>query len=385
MNTGIHQALRLLEAELASGCDFESFGDIMRIKEVVARLETHAAAGRERRDLERAGASRSEAYRIHRRATYWWNKDVPVEHQDLILSALERLTPSSDRRTDIYQAAATAALESSPKQTHEFTKKLVREENQRLATNPNEAYRQRRFSMRDQDEHGGCAFSGYAPAPVAALFKSLLDQAFRGDQKRQDTSEDKRTIAQRQADAFEQVIRWASSDRRTVNGHCSLVVSVTQWDEFDWRARFSSNVGIDLSLMEIDYLSDDKITDYIVVHDHKGAVKSLVTAERSANFYLRIALFARDGVCQHPGCGEPASRCDSHHVIPWKRGGPTSVDNLALLCKHHHCGNDDSWVEAHLEMQLGRAVLVLPDGTYLRNTSPAARNSGGNRVNDPPQ
>lgn len=381
----IKQATAPLEHALHDGNCFESFGDLLALKEIVARLETRMAAGRSRRELEKSGASASEAYRIERRANNWWNPGVPVEHQDLILGAMEKLSSSSDRRTEIYQAAAHAALKSTPRKTRDYARKLVREENERLAQDPFEAYRQRRFRLGEQDEHGGCRFSGYTPTAVAALFKSLLDQAARADKKAHENEDDRRTIAQRDADAFEQVIRWASSDRRRHTGHCSLIVSITESDEFDWRAKFGSNVGVDLNLFEINYLSSDKIIDYIQVHDHNGAAKQLVTANRTANFYQRISLFARDGVCQHPGCNEPASRCESHHVVPWSRGGPTSVDNMTLLCPKHHRQVDDSWIETHFEMVLGRPVMVHPDGTHERNESPAAQQAGGWQVvNGPP-
>ncbi|MFD1051371.1 HNH endonuclease signature motif containing protein, partial [Kibdelosporangium lantanae] len=32
----------------------------------------------------------------------------------------------------------------------------------------------------------------------------------------------------------------------------------------------------------------------------------------------------------------PASTCDAHHVHSWLKGGPTHIDNLVLLCPHHH-------------------------------------------------
>lgn len=51
---------------------------------------------------------------------------------------------------------------------------------------------------------------------------------------------------------------------------------------------------------------------------------------------LRRALIARDGGCTHPGCSRPPAWCDAHHIIPWADGGPTSLDNLELLCRPHH-------------------------------------------------
>jgi hypothetical protein len=51
---------------------------------------------------------------------------------------------------------------------------------------------------------------------------------------------------------------------------------------------------------------------------------------------LRRAVEWRDQGCVFPNCHVPAERCDCHHVVPWWRGGPTSLDNLVLLCPHHH-------------------------------------------------
>lgn len=51
---------------------------------------------------------------------------------------------------------------------------------------------------------------------------------------------------------------------------------------------------------------------------------------------MRTALAARDIGCIIPGCGAPLEWCDAHHVIPWANGGPTTLDNLALLCGRHH-------------------------------------------------
>ena len=48
-----------------------------------------------------------------------------------------------------------------------------------------------------------------------------------------------------------------------------------------------------------------------------------------------MALVARDAGCSFPGCTQPASRCDRHHIVDWILGGLTDLDNLTLLCRHH--------------------------------------------------
>src|SRR4051794_25380594 len=37
-----------------------------------------------------------------------------------------------------------------------------------------------------------------------------------------------------------------------------------------------------------------------------------------------------------PGCDRPPGWCQTHHVLEFRNGGPTTVDNGVLLCGHHH-------------------------------------------------
>jgi hypothetical protein len=51
---------------------------------------------------------------------------------------------------------------------------------------------------------------------------------------------------------------------------------------------------------------------------------------------LRRALEARDRGCRWPGCGALAPWATAHHLTPWRDGGATSLDGLALFCHVHH-------------------------------------------------
>ncbi len=51
---------------------------------------------------------------------------------------------------------------------------------------------------------------------------------------------------------------------------------------------------------------------------------------------MRRALHVRDRGCAFPGCTVPAVWTDAHHVRHWADGGATAIDNLVLLCGHHH-------------------------------------------------
>ncbi len=51
---------------------------------------------------------------------------------------------------------------------------------------------------------------------------------------------------------------------------------------------------------------------------------------------IRRALELRDHGCAWPGCDRPPPWTDAHHITHWADGGPTTLDNLVLLCRHHH-------------------------------------------------
>jgi hypothetical protein len=51
----------------------------------------------------------------------------------------------------------------------------------------------------------------------------------------------------------------------------------------------------------------------------------------------RMALAFRDRTCTQKGCNRPATwALHAHHLLPHSRGGPTTVENLRLLCSEHH-------------------------------------------------
>jgi hypothetical protein len=50
---------------------------------------------------------------------------------------------------------------------------------------------------------------------------------------------------------------------------------------------------------------------------------------------MHRALKRRDGGCRFPGCCNTRF-VDGHHIEHWADGGATRLDNLVLLCRHHH-------------------------------------------------
>lgn len=73
----------------------------------------------------------------------------------------------------------------------------------------------------------------------------------------------------------------------------------------------------------------------VAISKRDGATVGVGRRTRSIPPPVRRALVARDGRCQFPGC-ERHRFVDAHHIVHWARGGETTLDNLVLLCRHHH-------------------------------------------------
>ncbi len=73
-----------------------------------------------------------------------------------------------------------------------------------------------------------------------------------------------------------------------------------------------------------------------VVLGGNGEPVDVGRAMRTVPEGLRRAVTARDRGCAHPGCDLPPAWCQIHHIVPWAHGGPTTIDNLVMLCATHH-------------------------------------------------
>jgi hypothetical protein len=88
-------------------------------------------------------------------------------------------------------------------------------------------------------------------------------------------------------------------------------------------------------------------------------------ADETIPAHLRRAVTTRHSHCAFPGCDQPASVCDIHHIVPRSRGGPTSLPNLVPLCSFHHLTAIHRW---------GWHLTLHTDGTT------SATSPGGGRT-----
>jgi hypothetical protein len=72
----------------------------------------------------------------------------------------------------------------------------------------------------------------------------------------------------------------------------------------------------------------------VMQHDRDGRVVEVAARTRTIPSALRRALHHRDRGCRFPGCGVRFGQ--GHHIRHWANGGPTTLSNLAMLCRRHH-------------------------------------------------
>ena len=165
------------------------------------------------------------------------------------------------------------------------------------------------------------------------------------------TGRDVRTVVQRRADAFVQACALVAAQQRVpeelagVGNGCAQVVITMDYE----RLREQTGHGMTLDgkpvtpsmvrrlacegrIIPMVLGSDSQPLD--VGREHRLATPAQVRALRQ-----------RDKGCCFPGCGRPPSWCQAHHLRHWPDGGPTDLNNLALLCQRHHTiVHRDGWV-----------------------------------------
>jgi hypothetical protein len=90
-----------------------------------------------------------------------------------------------------------------------------------------------------------------------------------------------------------------------------------------------------------------------VIVDTNGVPLEVGRAARTATNAQWAAMAAEHSTCRWPGCCQPISRCQAHHIQVWEKGGHTDLANLVPLCsRHHHAVHEGRWT-----------VRLLPDRT----------------------
>jgi hypothetical protein len=202
----------------------------------------------------------------------------------------------------------------------------------------NEADQQRRRTLwlhRHRD--GSAELSGHLTAEAGVKLQTVLD-TLSAPAPAEDGTPDERTAAQRRHDALldvlDRVLRSGTlPDAGGVPTSLVLTASLDQLQQPNGQVRTAhgASVGLTLALR----LADTNHTHLLALDDATGELH-LGRTSRLAKPALRRALAARDRGCSFPDCTAPPAWCQTHHIVSWLHGGATDIDNLTLLCGHHH-------------------------------------------------
>ena len=105
----------------------------------------------------------------------------------------------------------------------------------------------------------------------------------------------------------------------------------------------------------------------VMQHARDGRVVEVAARTRTIPPALRRALHHRDHGCRFPGCGVRFGQ--GHHIRHWAQGGPTTLSNLAMLCRRHHRAVHEEGYQ--LDRQPGGELQFhRPDGRVLPDVPP---------------
>jgi len=147
---------------------------------------------------------------------------------------------------------------------------------------------------------------------------------------------------QRLCDAFLEVIRSSVRDANggrstsspyVVVAHVPLAALIDKSSEATELAGELERDGL-ISCETVRRIACDA-TIVIGVDDDVGHTMYEGRARREPTDAQRREVMRRDRHCRFPGCTN-VTFTNTHHVVAWKPDGRTDIDNLALLCLHHH-------------------------------------------------
>jgi hypothetical protein len=180
--------------------------------------------------------------------------------------------------------------------------------------------------------YGRVRINGVLDSESAAIVTAALEPLCRP------TAEGPRSYDQRRADALVEVCKLAlRGGELPLDGGEPPQLTVTVPFDVTTRALGQGVVdsGAPLTAEQVRRLAcDARIVPAVL--GGEGQVLDLGRSRRLVSRPLHRALALRDNGCAFPGCDRPPRWCEAHHIVPWSHGGPTSLDNMVLLCGFHH-------------------------------------------------
>ena len=106
----------------------------------------------------------------------------------------------------------------------------------------------------------------------------------------------------------------------------------------------------------------------VMRHDADGRLLEVGARTRTIPPAIRRALHHRDRGCRFPGCGVRFGQ--GHHIRHWAQGGPTTLSNLAMLCRRHHRAVHEEGYQVERQPD-GELQFRRPNGRVIPDVPPS--------------
>ncbi len=118
-----------------------------------------------------------------------------------------------------------------------------------------------------------------------------------------------------------------------------------------------------------------------ITEDAAGNPLDIGRKTRAVPPAMQRALRSRDRGCRFPGCTHHRF-VDAHHIRHWANGGETSLDNLVLLCRHHHRLVHEGGFGVQ-RIADGEIRFTRPDGQIVAEHPQLPASGGADGLRDP--
>ena len=287
--------------------------------------------------------------------------DLGYQHVALIARTAEHVGAAVVRKEEgrLLQAAQT----HDPGQFLGVTKNFEhRVDAEGALTEANRAH-ERRYLHLSEPQDGMVRIDGLLDAEGGATLRGALQPFL------QPTTDDDRTYGQRQHDALIELCRQRASGKRDGAGPRPQLIIRASLDTLAGMPGAPAGElegGGTIPAATVQRYACD--TAIIRITGRGELEHELSHATRTIPPSTRRALEARDQHCVFEGCDRRLSWC-GHHLVWWIKGGPTTLSNLALLCRpHHRMVHEEGWT---LERREGRFKAIPPP----RRVRPSSRSA----------
>lgn len=162
--------------------------------------------------------------------------------------------------------------------------------------------------------------------------------------------------------------------RRSMDAHVDLVMTLDAFLGLDDTPADCLGSGPIPAQAARELLAEAALVTFrrVIVDGDSGHVIETGTKRYKLTESQREFILLRDRTCRHPGCNQPARRCEVDHAVPYDAGGASRADNLGALCARHHLEKTHGGWTIEESSADGSCTFVSPLGRRYRHAPEAA-------------